>query len=134
MTYIVRAAHPADIAAMNLLGDAHGWEVTTEDTTDRLSLHTADAAYVCEQNGAITGWIYCANRTGWGYRAIDRLLVDPNHRGTGMARALVEQVLRDFASEEVLIAAWDRELHQFYEKLGFHVDSDDNMNRLPARP
>ncbi|MFF2374854.1 GNAT family N-acetyltransferase [Streptomyces xiamenensis] len=132
MTYAIRPAEPADIAAMNRLGSELGWHLTaTDDNEDLLPLATADAAYVCVEEREIIGWVYCANRTGWEYRGIDRLLVHPAHRNQGIARALVQQVLDDFPHEEVLIAAWDRDLRNFYEKLGFRVDNHNNMTRLP---
>ncbi|MGV2916243.1 GNAT family N-acetyltransferase [Streptomyces alfalfae] len=88
--------------------------------------------YVYEQGGAIVGWALGAERgNDAGYVAVDRVIVHPDHRRCGVARALVERVLADHADIEVLMAAWDPELVPFYESLGFRELEDGTMSKSP---
>lgn len=135
---VVRTMTGADLAAANAIGQAHdpAWRLRSDDAGGiRLSddARPGAIAYVSTVKGAVTGWVFGAFRPAdSGYVAFDRLVVTPEHRGRGHARALVAQVLAEYPDTEVLVAAWDRELEAFYTGLGFCVvDEGANMSSCP---
>ncbi|MFD4946162.1 GNAT family N-acetyltransferase [Streptomyces sp. NPDC058409] len=45
--------------------------------------------------------------------------VSPEFRGTGVARALVEELFTRVPNQQIMLSAWDRELYEVWLKLGF---------------
>ncbi|MFB0617952.1 GNAT family N-acetyltransferase [Streptomyces sp. AGS-58] len=61
------------------------------------------------------------------YIAVDRIIVVPQHRNRGVARALVVHVLAAFPHTEAFMAAWELDLVAFCAALGFREAADGTM-------
>jgi ribosomal protein S18 acetylase RimI-like enzyme len=130
----IRAGDRADIAAVLGLWDrARSQVATTEDTEEviaRLLDRDPEALLVAESDGRVVGTLVAAY-DGWrGY--FHRLVVDPDVRGGGVGRALVEageERLRALGAPRVnaLVGRRDERAHAFWEALGYPYD--ENVGR-----
>ncbi|MET9779422.1 GNAT family N-acetyltransferase [Streptomyces sp. NPDC006367] len=135
MNFFVRPIATSDLAAVNAIGEEKQWALAaTSRGTVRLAGEDREPifAYLCSEGDMVLGWAYGAYRPPEsGYIAVDRIIVAPQHRNRGVARALVAHVLTAFPDTEVLMAAWDLDLVAFYAAVGFHEAADGTMtNRL----
>lgn len=135
MTFHVRTIAAFDIAAVNAIGEEEQWALAlAPNGTVRLAGDNRSPAfaYLCTEGDTVLGWVYGAYRPPEsGYIAVDRIIVAPQHRNRGVARALMTHVMAVFPATEILMAAWDPRRVGFYTALGFHEDEDGNMtNKL----
>ena len=79
------------------------------------------AIVVAEQDGALTGFVTI---DGTGY--LDQLVVGPDHWGTGLAQALVDEAKR-LSPEEVTLKvnADNHRAIKFYDRSGFEVTGEE---------
>ena len=77
--------------------------VSSSDTPDEVAKFLArnpGCSWVAEQDGRITGTVLCGHDSRRGY--IYHLVVDANHRQSGIGRCLLERALDSLRSEGVL--------------------------------
>ncbi|MEW2134072.1 GNAT family N-acetyltransferase [Streptomyces sp. NPDC005435] len=135
MTFDVRPITASDLHAANAIGEEKQWKLIAAPS-GAICLAGEDRspafAYLCTEGDTVLGWVYGACRPPEsGYIAVDRIIVAPQHRNRGVARALIAHVLAAFPDTEVLMAAWDHDLVAFYAALGFHQADDGTMtNKL----
>ncbi|MFJ3662618.1 GNAT family N-acetyltransferase [Streptomyces sp. NPDC090119] len=131
MTFDVRPIAAFDLAAANTIGEEEQWAlVAAPSGAVRLAGEDRDPvfAYLCTAGDTVLGWVYGASRPPeLGYIAVDRIIVAPQHRKRGVARALMAHVLAAFPDTKVLMAAWEPDMVAFYAALGFHEDDDGDM-------
>jgi GNAT superfamily N-acetyltransferase len=119
----VRDAHPADVEWMS--NNTEGWTVTVEKQEGAASLAEALHALIAEDpdQGVRMGWLHSSLRRAIGgdpgYVRLYELHVSPDFRRTGVARALVDELFARVPDQEIILAAWDRELYEVWLKLGF---------------
>ncbi|WP_331759296.1 GNAT family N-acetyltransferase [Streptomyces anulatus] len=131
MTFDVRPIAALDLAAANMIGEEEQWAlVAAPNDAVRLAGDDRDPvfAYLCTEGATVLGWVYGAYRPPeLGYIAVDRIIVAPQHRKRGVARALMAYVLAAFPDTKVLMAAWEPDLVAFYATLGFNENDDGDM-------
>jgi predicted GNAT superfamily acetyltransferase len=135
MTFHVRPIAASDLTSVNTIGEEEQWVLTVAHSGAVLLSgddRSPDFAYLCTEGDTVLGWVYGAYRPPeFGYIAVDRIIVAPQHRNRGVARALTAHVVATFPDKKVLMAAWDSGLVPFYAALGFHEDEDGNMTNRP---
>jgi GNAT superfamily N-acetyltransferase len=127
MTIRIRDARPADVEWMS--DNTEGWTVTEKKHDGTTSLAEALHALIAEDpHGVRMGWLHSVQRSASGhepgYVALYELHVSPEFRGTGVARALVEELFARVPDQEIMLSAWDRELCEVWLKLGFTYRPD----------
>lgn len=116
---MIRRMRPADIPAAMLLKQTAGWNQTEQDWANVLALEP-EGCWVYETDGIIAGSttaICYGQELAW----IGMVLVAPEFRGRGYARALMEhalQFLNDRRVQVVRLDATDMG-RSLYAKLGF---------------
>lgn len=137
-SYCVRAAEPADIPALMRLkrllaageDSLHAVRATTTDwLRDGFGPRAGFTAFVAEAKDSerVVGMATCSQRTitGWSGPVIflQDLIVEPDHRRRGLARALIARVAayaRDLGSPIVeLTVRADNPAQDFYRRSGF---------------
>ena len=107
-----------------------GYQVTSEDTTNRISEILAksdNCAFCATENESVIGWIHGfeAIRIESGpFVEIGGLIIDEKYRHIGIGRKLVQMVIdwansRNISSIRVRCNLNRKEAHQFYKNLGF---------------
>lgn len=139
----VRAAVPADAAAIARLSAQLGYPVATQALATRLqalAASEAQAVYVAtDGHGEVVGWIHGAEQVlvESGIRCeILGLIVDETSRRSGVGRQLVEAVerwarARDLPEMSVRSAVGRAESHPFYEQLGYRRVKSQHVYRKP---
>lgn len=137
----LRAAGPADAAAIAvLLGDL-GYEATPGEVAARLDAvaRGGGATLVLETDGVVVGcasamrcdWLHRPRPVAW----LTVLVVRPDARGRGAGRRLVagiEALARAWGCESVELTSNDRraDAHRFYVSLGFESHSRKFVRRI----
>lgn len=82
-----------------------------------------DNVYIAEVDGEIIGWIhvfYAPKLASESFYEIGGLVINPEFRGQGIGRSLVQHVLNNFKAKfRVRCNEKRAESHQFYESIGF---------------
>jgi predicted N-acetyltransferase YhbS len=135
-SYAIRAARPTDVLALMRLkrllaegeGSLHAVRASAADwLRDGFGVNAGFSAFVAEKAGGIVGMATYSKRviTGWNGPVVflQDLIVDPDHRQHGVARALVAEVAAfacDIGSPIVeLTVRGDNPATDFYQHTGF---------------
>ena len=124
MKPIVRALSPEEAAA-----DLDAWfgaqfhanAIEKTGTDPKFSSWAFEVVLGDKRLGAISGNIY------WGCCNIHNIVVDPEYRGKGMGKILMEAALSEARARGCVLAAletFDFQAKPFYERLGFKVDAE----------
>ena len=131
----VRAAEPADVELIcSLIVELATYERSTEQVTGTPELladalfgpHPAAEALIAELDEPVAFALFHANFSTWECRAgiwLEDLSVPPEHRRTGVGRALLAEVAaiavaRGCARLEWAALDWNTQALDFYERLG----------------
>jgi GNAT superfamily N-acetyltransferase len=132
----IRLMNDGDIPEGMRLKDLAGWNQTATDW-ERFLLASPDGCFVAEENGGVVGTVTTItyeNCFSW----IGMVLVDPEFRGRGIGRALLEQAIEFLASRGVASMGLDAtpQGKLLYERLGFKVECELERWRLrrPSAP
>lgn len=123
-----RAVTPADYEAVRELLACHGWgrRVADPEAFTKMMKHT-DRAVVAMSGSGIIGFARAlCDEVSNGY--ISMVVVAEEHRGQGLGRKLVAQLMGDDPSITWVLRA-DRDSQRFWESLGFQ-NSSIAMERL----
>jgi GNAT superfamily N-acetyltransferase len=115
----IRLLTPEDIAAAMRLKDVAGWNQTPADWRNVMTL-APDGCFGMDCDGALraTATAVCYGRDlAW----IGMVLTDPDFRGRGLARGLMEHALQYLRTRPVRCVKLDATDmgHALYERLGF---------------
>jgi ribosomal protein S18 acetylase RimI-like enzyme len=131
---MIRRMRPEDIPAAMLLKQTAGWNQTEQDWANVLALEP-EGCWVYEAEGKITGstTAVCYGRDlAW----IGMVLVLPEFRGRGFARALMEHALRFLEQRGVRVVRLDATDmgRPLYAKLGFRDECAIERWAAVAKP
>jgi len=136
MSHLVRNANALDIPDLcRLMSHLTGHPVSTEAMRNRLAMVNAssiDELFVSESAGAVRGLLGFRIRENLEeptyFGEISAIVVDPDVRGTGLGRALIEYA-ENLARERNCIGTWlvsgfgrEEEAHHFYKRLGYQIN------------
>jgi len=119
---LIRLLRPTDLETVMGHKQAAGWNQTQQDWTNLLAIEP-EGCWVAEQQGIVTATttVVCyGQQLAW----IGMVLVHPEHRRKGFARALMEHCLAWLQARrvrQVKLDATDMG-RPLYEKLGFQVE------------
>jgi ribosomal protein S18 acetylase RimI-like enzyme len=137
---MIRRMRPADIPAAMLLKQAAGWNQTEQDWANVLALEP-EGCWVYEAEGSERAKQIVAGSTtaicyGQELAWIGMVLVSPEFRGRGYARALMEHALRFLAERRVRVVRLDATDmgRSLYAKLGFRDECAIERWAAPAVP
>ncbi len=146
----VRAATPADIPQiLRVIGDLATYEKAPEKavaTPDDLQTtlfpdhgHPCTFCHVGEVDGRVAGialwFLSFSTWTGKHGIWLEDLFVDPQHRGTGLGKALLTSLAqvcvdRGYTRLEWCVLDWNTPSIRFYESLGAHPQDEWTTYRL----
>jgi GNAT superfamily N-acetyltransferase len=129
---VVRRATPADAECVARLCVQLGYASTADEAAARLRAidgRTDQAVLVAESGGAVVAWIdlHIEHSIAAGKTVqVAGLVVDENHRGSGVGRLLMrhaEEWARSNGCSSVRLRSniIRAQAHEFYEKLGYKV-------------
>jgi N-acetylglutamate synthase-like GNAT family acetyltransferase len=133
MAHLIRNANEQDIPDLcRLMSQLTGHAISTEAMRDRLAMVNTspiDELLVIESDGAVRGLLGFRIRENLEeptrFGEISAIVVDPEVRGTGLGRALMEYA-ENLARERKCIGTWlvsgfgrEEEAHHFYKRLGY---------------
>ncbi|MEV3986916.1 GNAT family N-acetyltransferase [Nonomuraea sp. NPDC049758] len=136
MSILIRAAVPADLDWIN--SNDQEWIVQEHHQRYGFSLEDAFRVDVAtNERGERLGWTYVLKDDEDDYLVLHLLYVDLQHRGRGVARALVDHLARE--PYEIVLGAWDRDFYDMWLKLGFvyephEHDRPGDLSGTMARP
>jgi GNAT superfamily N-acetyltransferase len=117
----IRVITAADIPAAMRLKEAAGWNQTVEDWRNLIQL-APEGCFGIDVDGmlaATTTAVCFASELAW----IGMVLTDPEHRGKGLARGLMEHALRYLEGRAAWIKLDATDMGRpLYEKLGFEEE------------
>ena len=127
MNHQIRAAVESDASGVNEVSIFLGYrelpEPQAHENLNFLINSTVDNVYVSEVDGKIVGWVhvfYAPKLASESFYEIGGLVVNPEFRGLGIGRSLVQHVLNNFKAKfRVRCNEKRAESHQFYESIGF---------------
>lgn len=149
---LIREATPADVGRIReLVADLARYEKAedqvkaTEDQLRDALFDPRPAAYalVAEVDGRVVGFaLYFLNFSTWeGTHGIylEDLFVDPDHRGTGLGKALLTRLAaiaheRGYARVEWWVLDWNEPSIDFYRRLGAVPMDEWTVFRLTGDP
>lgn len=119
-----------------------GYNAPSGETTMRImeiTGHPDHCAFVAHEQETIIGWIHgfhTLRLESDPFVEIGGLVVDENHRGKGIGKALVDQVKawareRGVATVRVRCNTTRTETHRFYEQLGFRETKEQKVFAIP---
>ncbi len=123
----IRPLSSGDAPAVLRLTRQLGYTITAEEQSAALVDITGDAAFVAVDGEEVVGWVHafrCVMLQTVPFAEIAGLVVDEDHRGTGIGRTLVERI-ESWAAEQGLYEIRVRSnviregAHRFYEQLGY---------------
>lgn len=126
----IRVAVSSDAQDIAQLTAQLGYDVTASSVTERLSriLSRQDQHFlIAEVDGHLVGWLHAATSEyveSGAFVVIGGLVVDSNHRRTGIGRALMKHG-EEWAKKQgcSVVRLWSSAArtasHQFYERLGY---------------
>ena len=119
MTTKLRLLIIDDIPDAMRLKDIAGWNQTAEDW-ERFLLASPEGCFATESNGHVTGTVTTItyeDKLAW----LGMVLVDPQHRGKGLGKALLERAIEHLDSRGIGCMKLDATPFgkPLYEKLGF---------------
>ena len=127
MNTICRLATVADAEGINQVSKYLGYSgISDDEVNDKLHQmcnSTSDKVYVCEVGGLVVGWLhlfYARRLASEDFFEIGGLVVNPDFRGNGIGRALVDYAVATNKGK-LRVRCNERRLesHLFYEAVGF---------------
>ncbi len=121
---------PGDAQAIAMLSHQLGYPASADDILQRIEAllgHPDHCVFVSVSETQVVGWIhgfYTLNLESGPFVAIAGLVVDENHRRSGIGKALIDKVIEWSVSQKcgrvrVRCNAVRKETHRFYEAMGF---------------
>lgn len=128
MSHQIRTALESDSTGINEVSKFLGYNELSKDQAHEKLLYLinspVDNVYVSEVDGLIVGWIhvfYAPKLASESFYEIGGLVVNPEFRGHGIGRNLVQYVIEKFKAKFRVRCNEKRiESHQFYELIGFN--------------
>ncbi len=121
LQYKTRRMNPEDIPGAMMLKEEAGWNQTTRDW--EFFLTPPNICMVADHNGLVTGTaaaIIYGNRTAW----ISMVLVSKKYRGRGIAGDLLNRLMDELSSIEVIRLDATPEGKPVYSRIGFEEDHE----------
>ncbi len=130
-------ANGADLAALGgIMADAFGMSAAYQETYfERIGRQGLRCARL---DGAIAGGLAIYRLGQWfGGQSVPMaglaaVAVAPEHRGSGVARALLTQTLRELHASEVPLSALYPATHALYRSVGYEQAGNRTVFRMPA--
>lgn len=117
----IRTIRPDEIEAARQLLLSAGWDRKVSDADEFARLVSrSQLAMVAVSDGRVVGFIR-ALTDGMTNGYISMVVVDESHRGTGIGKALVQEVMGSDERVTWVLRAGRPGIFGFYEKLGFRV-------------
>ncbi|PMJ92665.1 GNAT family N-acetyltransferase [Vibrio sp. 10N.261.55.A7] len=138
MDHQIRTATLSDVNGINAVSIHLGYAaLPSHEAIRNLRLiieSNADSLYVSHIGDVITGWlhlIYAKRLASPSFVEIVGLVVDPNYRRQGVAKALVERAIASH-SGTVRVRCNEKRLdsRQFYQALGFNKTKTQHVFKL----
>ncbi|NQY22994.1 MAG: GNAT family N-acetyltransferase [Campylobacteraceae bacterium] len=133
--YEIRSATPLDFEGINFVSAHLGYKNLSNDESkrklDQLFNSETDFVYVAESKGIIIAWLhlFLARRLASNdFFEIGGLVVNPNQRGQGVGKSLINHVMNKHQSSIRVRCNQNRtEAHKFYEKISFENKKVQNV-------
>lgn len=123
----IRAARPAELAAVMTVLDSGGLEVPVDRLRAALS---HDRVLVAAEDRRVLGVVVIRPHEGAGPAEIDAIAVRPGRRRQGIGTTLVRAVAD---RHEALMAAFDERVQPFWVSLGFAIEPAAEPDRYRGR-